>query len=129
MANAMACASAIATIQVMRDENILENATVRGKQLMDGIVRMSGSSGRTLGTRFPFKDLRGIGLMVGLEFEAPQESGVSAAVVQACLKRGMILLPCSSYETVRFIPPLNVSEAEMEEGLEIFESAVAEVLG
>lgn len=129
MANAMACASAIATIQVMRDENILENATVRGKQLMDGIVRMSGGSGRTLGTRFPFKDLRGIGLMVGLEFEAPQESGVSAAVVQACLKRGMILLPCSSYETVRFIPPLNVSEAEMEEGLEIFESAVAEVLG
>lgn len=129
MANAMACASAIATIQVMRDENMLENATIRGKQLMDGIVRMSGGSGGTLGTRFPFKDLRGVGLMVGLEFEAPQGSGVSTAVVQACLKRGMILLPCSSYETVRFIPPLNVSEAEMEEGLEIFEGAVAEVLG
>lgn len=128
-ANAVACASAIATIQVMRDEGVLGNATVRGKQLMDGIVRMSGGAGGELGTRFPFKDLRGLGLMVGLEFEAPQGSGVAGAVTQACLKRGMILLMCSTYETVRFIPPLNVSEAEMEEGLGIFEDAVTEVLG
>lgn len=77
----------------------------------------------------PSKDLRGLGLMVGLEFEVPQGSGAAAAVTQACLKRGMILLVCSSYETVRFIPPLNVSEAEMEEGLGIFEDAVKEVFG
>ena len=129
VANAVACASAIATIQVLRDENLLENATVRGKQLMDGIVRMSGGSDGALGTRFPFKDLRGVGLMVGLEFDVPQGSGVAGAVSQACLRRGMILLTCSSYETLRFIPPLSVSEEEMEEGLKIFEDAVAEVLG
>lgn len=75
------------------------------------------------------KDLRGLGLMVGLEFEVPQGSGAAAAVTQACLKRGMILLVCSSYESVRFVPPLNVSEAEMEEGLGIFEDAVKEVFG
>lgn len=74
------------------------------------------------------KDLRGLGLMVGLEFDAPQGSGVAGAVTQACLRRGMILLVCSSYETVRFIPPLNVSEAEMDEGLGIFEDAVKDVL-
>lgn len=73
------------------------------------------------------KDLRGLGLMVGLEFDALQGSGVSTAVAQACLRRGMILMVCSSYETVRFIPPLNVSEAEMDEGLEIFEDALKEV--
>lgn len=97
---------------------------------MDGIVRMSGGvegSGVMGKGRFPFKDLRGLGLMVGLEFEAPQGSGVAAAVAKACLKRGMILLTCSTYETVRFIPPLNVSEAEMEEGLQIFEDSCAEV--
>lgn len=127
VANAVACASAIATIQVLRDEKMLANATLRGRQLMDGIVRMSGGTGSDLGSRFPFKDLRGLGLMVGLEFESPQGSGVASAVAKACLERGMILLTCSTYETVRFIPPLNVSEAEMEEALRIFEEAVAEV--
>lgn len=129
VANAVACASAIATVQVLRDENLLENATVRGRQLKNGIVQLSGGTGCVLGNRFPFKDLRGLGLMVGLELEAPQGSGVAAAVTQACLKRGMILLTCSSYETVRFIPPLNVSETEMAEGLQIFEDAVTEVFG
>lgn len=127
VANAVACASAIATIQVLRDENLLANATLRGQQLMEGIVRMSGGQRSTLGTRFPFKDLRGLGLMVALEFEAPQGSGVASAVTKACLERGMIMLTCSTYETVRFIPPLNISEEEMEEGLRIFEEAVAEV--
>lgn len=116
----------------MRDENLLENATIRGRQLMDGIVRMSGGvkgSGVAGKGRFPFKDLRGLGLMVGLEFDVPQDSGVAGAVAKACLKRDMIVLTCSTYETVRFIPPLNVSEAEMEEGLKIFEDACTEVFG
>lgn len=188
MAYAVCCASAVATIQAMREEDVLANATLRGRQLMDGIVRISDGGGtggaNALGARFPFKvdttnvfvrgssrcstfapsvcslrsphqtrtrmnavsspslfalyvrrcpptfkDLRGLGLMVGLEFEVPQGSGAAMAVTQACLKRGMILLVCSSYETVRFIPPLNVSEAEMEEGLGIFEGAVKEVFG
>lgn len=129
VANPVSCASAIATLQVMHGENLLENARIRGRQLMEGLVRISGGTGATLGSRFPFKDLRGLGLMVGLEFEAPQESGVAVAITQACLRRGLILLTCSTYETVRFIPPLNVSEGEMEEGLGIFEDAVVEVLG
>ncbi|CAN0257789.1 unnamed protein product, partial [Hapterophycus canaliculatus] len=132
MANAVSCAAAVATIQAMRDENVLTNATLRGRQLMNGIVRISGGAtggGTTaLGSCLPFKDLRGLGLMVGLEFDAPRESGVAGAVTQAYLRRGMILLVCSSYETVRFIPPLNVSEAEKDEGLGIFEDAVNEVL-
>lgn len=45
------------------------------------------------------------------------------------LVRGMILLTRSAYETVRFIPPLNVSEGEMENGLRIFEGALTEVFG
>lgn len=136
VANAVSCASAIATLRVMKEEGLLLNAQRRGKQLMDGLVKMSwgGAGGekgndRELGRRFPFKDLRGQGLMVGLEFEAPQGSGVATAVTKACLRRGMILLTCSTYETVRFIPPLNVSETEMQEGLQIFKEAVAEVCG
>lgn len=61
VANAVCCASAVATIQAMRDEDVLANATLRGRQLMDGIVKISGGDGggsggtNALGTRFPFK--------------------------------------------------------------------------
>lgn len=59
MANAVSCASAVATIQAMRDEDVLSNATLRGRQLMNGIVRISGGAigggTTTLGSRFPFK--------------------------------------------------------------------------
>lgn len=59
VANAVSCASAVATIQAMRDEDVLSNATLRGRQLTDGLVRISGGAvgGGTaaLGSRFPFK--------------------------------------------------------------------------
>ena len=59
VANAVSCASAVATIQAMRDENVLANATLRGRQLMDGIVKISGGDGtggaNALGARFPFR--------------------------------------------------------------------------
>ncbi|CAM9943006.1 unnamed protein product [Sphacelaria rigidula] len=129
VASAVSCASAIATLRVMKDEGVLANTRVRGKQLMEGLIKMSGGEGGKPGRRFPVKDVRGLGLMVGLEFDVPQGSGVANAVSQACLKRGMILLTCSTYETVRFIPPLNVSEKEMEDGLRILEEAVVEVFG
>ncbi|CAM9388650.1 unnamed protein product [Choristocarpus tenellus] len=125
--NAVSCASAIATIQAMHDENVLENTRVRGRQLMEGIVKISGGANGELGTRFPIKDLRGLGLMIGLEFDVPQGSGIAGALSSACLRKGLVILTCSPYETIRFIPPLNVTEKEMEEGLGIFEEAMEEV--
>ncbi|CAM9371598.1 unnamed protein product [Discosporangium mesarthrocarpum] len=125
--NAVSCASAIATLEVMHDEDVLQNARARGVQLMEGITRIYGGAGGKVGARFPIKDLRGLGLMVGLEFDVPSGSGVAAALCGACLRRGMILLTCSPHETVRFIPPLTISEGEMEEGLQILEGALEEV--
>lgn len=60
VANAVSCASAVSTIQAMRDDGVLANANLRGRQLMDGIVRMSGGGSGTcganaLGARLPFK--------------------------------------------------------------------------
>ena len=65
--------------------------------------------------------------MVGVEFDAPLKSGVASKVTAACLQRRMLLLPTSLYETVRFIPPLTVTSAEIAKALSIFESALDEV--
>ncbi len=58
--NAVSCAAAVETIDVIRDEGLLQNAVERGAQLTDGLTELQG--------RFPIADVRGAGLMVGVEF-------------------------------------------------------------
>jgi 4-aminobutyrate aminotransferase-like enzyme len=76
-------------------------------------------------------DVRGLGLMVGVEFIDPEtrkpDAGLAKRVLQHCLEEGrLIMMGCGPYgNTVRWIPPLVVTEAQIEEGLSIFEEAVA----
>jgi 4-aminobutyrate aminotransferase len=49
-------------------------------------------------------------------------------LVNRCIERGLLLLPTSGFETVRFIPPLNISRADLAKGIEIFKEAVKEVV-
>lgn len=127
--NIISCAAACATLDVMKDENLVHNAAIRGKQLMDGLKKIAAGMKTDGGGLGPVRDIRGLGLMIGLELTAPPGSGKAAALSLACLRRGMLLLTTSAYETIRFIPALNVSEKEIDEGLEIFEAAMAEVYG
>ena len=73
-------------------------------------------------------DVRGLGLMLGAEFTAPDGTPDKAAakqVVHECLDQGLMLLTCGPWDnTIRLIPPLTVSEAEVKEGLDIFAAAV-----
>jgi 4-aminobutyrate aminotransferase len=122
--NAMAAAAAVATIQAIRDENMLENARVRGEQFIEGL--------RQLKAKYPFiSDVRGLGLMIGVEFrdaDRQPDKMTAKKVIQACLKRKMILLSCGTWDnTIRFIPPINIDAGIVEKTLEIFESALAEV--
>jgi|TARA_B110001452_G_C14799770_1_gene279075 4-aminobutyrate aminotransferase len=66
--------------------------------------------------------------MIGLEFEPDAPEGINKLVSQACFENGMLLLPASVYPTIRFIPPLTVSDDEIEMGLNIFEKSLKEVL-
>lgn len=78
--------------------------------------------------------------MVGLEFASPSHSafdpavnkstpqGLASKVAKRCVEKGMLILTTSVYETVRFIPPLNVSKEDLEKGIKIFEEAVEEVV-
>ncbi|MFO7623436.1 MAG: aminotransferase class III-fold pyridoxal phosphate-dependent enzyme [Anaerolineales bacterium] len=119
--NAVTAAAAVATIRVMREENMPGNAQLRGQQLMEGL--------RKLQYNYPvIGDVRGKGLMVGVEFRNPAgkpDKETAKAVVHACLDRHMLLLTCGTWDNViRWIPPLIVSAEEIEQGLGIFEDAL-----
>lgn len=85
-------------------------------------------------------DTRGLGLMVAAEFAAPTypsydpvvnksaPQGIAAKVTARCVDKGLLLLATSIFQTVRFIPPLNISKEDMAKGTAIFEEALNEVV-
>jgi 4-aminobutyrate aminotransferase len=122
--NAIGCAAAEATIKVIIDEGLVENALARGQQLMDGLTEIQ--------SRFPvLGDVRGLGLMVGCEFTNPDTKQPHAEFTKSVVSHALddsklILLTCGSYgNVVRWIPPLIVTEAQIDEGLAKFEQAIA----
>jgi 4-aminobutyrate aminotransferase-like enzyme len=121
--NVMGCAAAEATIDVIRTERLVENAAERGRQLLDGLQEIQA--------RFPaLGDVRGLGLMVGCEFIQPDsgepDPGLTQSIVRRLREAGQLLvLSCGMYANViRWIPPLVVSEAQINEGLTRFEQAL-----
>lgn len=119
--NAVAAAAAVATIQTIREEDLLPNAQQRGAQLMSGL--------RHLQEEYPqIGDVRGLGLMIGAEFrtaERQPDKQAAKAVVRACLEDHLLLLTCGPWDnTIRWIPPLVVTEDQITQGLSIFKTAL-----
>ena len=122
--NAVAAAAAVATIRTIREEKLIENARARGAQLLAGLGHLQEAFPHMIG------EVRGLGLMIGVEFRDPGRAPLAEtakAAVQAAFARGLMLLTCGTYgNVVRWIPPLIVSEAQIAEGLEIFRQALGE---
>ena len=122
--NAVACAAAVATIRAIKEEGLLANTQKMGGVLMTGL--------RQLQEEHPeIGDVRGLGLMVGTEFSKPDAAARepwterAKAVDKAALEEGLMLLTCGPYDnTIRWIPPLVVSEAQVKEALGMFERAL-----
>ena len=116
--NPVACAAALATIELL-EGGLVENAAVRGEQAMAGL--------RPLLDRYDglVRDVRGKGLMLGIEFDTAEHA---EEVQWACFERGLLVLECGK-TAVRMSPALTVSEAEMATALRIFREAVALVAG
>ncbi|MEU0602619.1 aminotransferase class III-fold pyridoxal phosphate-dependent enzyme [Streptomyces sp. NPDC006393] len=129
--NAVACAAAIATLDVIRDEKLVENSAERGAELIAGLREVASRHGAD-GTG-GIGDVRGLGLMAGTEFVTADglPDGETAARVQAAAgRRGLLLLTCGAQgQVVRMIPPLVVTAEQVREGLGLWSEAVAEVLG
>jgi 4-aminobutyrate aminotransferase len=116
--NPVACAAGLATIDLL-EGGLVANAAARGEQALAGL--------RPLADRFDglVRDVRGKGLMLGVEFDTPEHA---EEVQWASFERGLLVLECGR-SSVRLSPALTVSEAEMATALRIFQDAVVQVAG
>jgi len=118
--NPIACAAALATIDMIENE-YLENATRMGQYTLDALEEIM--------PRHPsIGNVRGKGLMIGVEFVKDQQTKEAAKeltdrVVELAFERGLLLLSCAK-SVIRFAPPLSISKTEVDEGLQIFAEAV-----
>jgi 4-aminobutyrate aminotransferase len=121
--NPVACVAALETIRLL-EGGLIANAARAGGYLRSRLAELAGRS-RLIG------DVRGLGLMVGVELVRDAESKAPATaerneVIAACFQKGLLLLGCGE-STVRFCPPLIVAEPEIDTAVSIFAEALAQV--
>ena len=120
--NPLACAAALETLRLVGD-GYMANAVMVGKHIQQRLCEMA--------LRHPsIGDVRGIGLMIGVEFVKDPHTKEPAhdlmeAVVHSAFERGLLLLGCGR-SVIRIAPPLNVPQALADEALAIFEDAISE---
>lgn len=128
----LATASAIATIQAMKDEDMVGNARRLGDDVIGPALADLAERHDAIG------DVRGVGAFWAIEFVADRATkeplapyGASSpamdAIVAGCKKRG--LLPFANFNRIHVVPPLNTSADEVRMGLEILDAAITEALG
>ncbi len=118
--NPVSCAAAIATINVIEEERLLDNARKVGKMALArlGAIKERSSC---------IGDVRGLGLMIGIEFVKdghPFTKGLKQ-ILDYCLRKGLVLVDCGvDKNVIRLAPPLIVKGEEMEQGLDILGEAI-----
>jgi 4-aminobutyrate aminotransferase len=123
--NVVACAAANATLDVIEDDDLVGNARERGAQFLTGLRQLAAS-------RPSIGDVRGLGLMLALEFIKPGEGDgrvpnpdLPKRVIGEALARKLIVLSAGSYaNVVRIIPPLVTTADEVDQGLSILDEAL-----
>ena len=121
-ANPMGCAAALATIDVILDEQLVTRAAARGRQLHDGL--------QSLQAKHPgIGDVRALGLMVAVELtdaDGSPDAARTSAVMTHCLEQNhLVLMSCGTDgNVVRFMPPLVVSEQEIDQALAALDAAL-----
>ena len=124
--NPVCCAAAQATLDVIEEQGFMENVTRVGARLTGNLQNLAQES-RLIG------DVRGRGLMIGVEFVTDKETKAKAKketdeVMLACFNRGLMVLPCGD-NSIRFSPPLVITDAQADTAFEIFADALVEVEG
>lgn len=120
--NAVACAAALATLTVIREEGLVENARERGEQLRSRLT--------ALARHYPeIDDVRGMGLMHGLymvDRQGEPDGERTARLLKAAEQRGLLLIRCGAYggQVVRWLPPLIVTAEQIDWAIEQFEEAL-----
>ena len=110
----LSCAAALTTMELIEKE-LLGNAAEMGEVLMRGLAPIAATHDHVV-------DVRGLGLMIGVEFATPE---IASAVEERCFERGLLVLGCGD-KTVRMSPPLTIGREQVEAGLRVFSEVVAE---
>lgn len=120
--NAVACAAAIATLDVIQDEGLVANSATQGARMIDG-ARAVAKDNPVIG------DVRGLGLMVASEFttaDGEPDTATAQRAQQAAAERGLLLLTCGAFgNVVRMIPPLIVTAEQVDEALDLWADSVS----
>ncbi len=118
--NPVSCAASLATIKLL-ENGLLDNAAKMGSYLKSRLMELKDKYD-VIG------DVRGLGLMVGIEFvdeENNPDGDIVKKVLEFCRNNGVILLPCGSYkQVIRFIPPTTVTRDELDKALEVLEEGI-----
>ena len=122
--NPLACVSALAVIDVIKEERLLENAEKKGNHIMKWLQNLKEE-------REIVGDVRGKGLMIGIEIVEDRETKKPGAdkaneVMLRCWRRGIALITCG-VSTLRIVPPLTITKELVDAGLEIIEDVIKEV--
>lgn len=123
--NALACAAALKVIDIMERDHLADRSLEIGRRVTERY--------RALMEQYDcIGDVRGLGGMVGIEFVTDRTSktpdaAMTAAVIRNCASKGLLVESAGTYgNVIRLLVPLVVTDAQLEAGLDIFASAVAE---
>ena len=121
--NPIACAAALAAIDVFENDGMIERAREIGAILTDRLGALQTTDSR-------IGDVRGHGAMIAAEFVDPStgepDAALTAAVAKACIAQGVIVLTCGTYgNVIRFLPPLSIPDHLLHEGLDVVAGALA----
>ena len=130
MGHPLACATAVATIDVMKEEKMLENATMIGEKVLGPGLLELAKKHKVIG------DIRGAGVFWGVDLVSDRETheplapyGASSAamneLVAACKKNG--LMPFNNFNRIHLCPPCNISVEDAQLGLEILDKSLIEI--
>lgn len=116
--NPLAAAAALAVAGAIDRDGVLENVVARGEQLRNGLADVAGRNPGVV------KEIRGWGLINGIELV---DKVKAIDVVKKAMAAGLLLVPAGT-SVVRFVPPLVITEAEVDRALDMFEKALESVL-
>ena len=124
----VACAAALAVLEVFEEENLLERSREVGRTMTDRLQKLAA--------RFPqIGEVRGLGAMVAMELFKPgdgrePDAELTGKIVATAREKGLILLSCGTYgNVIRLLVPLTVPDAQLAEGLDILEQTLDGLLG
>jgi 4-aminobutyrate aminotransferase len=120
--NPLSCAAAVAVLDIVADDDFLARARDLGATIRARLEQIAAG-------RPEIGEVRGLGPMLALEL-VEQTPDRAKAVVGAAFERGLVLLSCGLYgNVIRLLPPLTISDAEVDEGLAILEESLAVTAG